>query len=186
MSDLNPHVEFIELNKNKYPMAYNLNVIDELQHRFNMSITEFVNKVLNDKIFSFEGTKAMLYEMINEGIEILNDEGGEYSFITEDEIGELLIIHGVEPVTCTIIEYSLDTLPKEDEKQEDCDITVMLDVAYIQMACMMRFGMSIKEARRETLRQFSLLTKAYCKLEGKIDNEENKSENNQTIQTFNF
>lgn len=50
----------------------------------------------------------------------------------------------------------------------------------------MRFGMSIKEARRVTLRQFSLLTKAYCKLEGKIDNEENKSENNQTIQTFNF
>ena len=78
-------------------------------------------------------------------------------------------------------------MPKEeDEKQEECDITVMLDVAYIQMACMMRFGMSIKEARRVTLRQFSLLTKAYCKLEGKIDNEENKSENNQTIQTFNF
>ena len=51
---------------------------------------------------------------------------------------------------------------------------------------MMRFNMTKKEARRVTLRQFSLLTKAYCKLEGKIDTNEGKQESNKAIQTFNF
>ena len=69
---------------------------------------------------------------------------------------------------------------------EDCDPTTMLDVAYIQLACMMRFNMTKKEARRVTLRQFSLLTKAYCELEGKIDTNEGKQESNKAIQTFNF
>ena len=68
----------------------------------------------------------------------------------------------------------------------DCDPTVMLDVAYIQLACMIRFNMTMKEARRVTLRQFALLTKAYCKLEGKIDPNEEKQHSTKSIQTLNF
>ena len=115
MSDLNPNVEWIEINGKNYPIAYNLNVIDELQDRFQISIPEFVDKLLNDKSFSFKGIRALLYEMINEGIEILNDEGGNYAHIKEHTIGSMLTPQGIEQITCYAIAYTLNTLPKEDE-----------------------------------------------------------------------
>lgn len=47
--------------------------------------------------------------------------------------------------------------------------------------------MTLTEARRVTLRQFALLTNAYCQLEGKTTDQTNKTTNkNNSIQTLNF
>ena len=59
--------------------------------------------------------KFGISEMINEGIEILNDEGGSYSHIKEHTIGSMLTPQGIEQITCYAIAYTLNTLPKEDD-----------------------------------------------------------------------
>lgn len=47
--------------------------------------------------------------------------------------------------------------------------------------------MTLTEARRVTLRQFALLTNAYCQLEGKTMDQTSKTTNkNNSIQTLNF
>lgn len=115
MSDLNPNVEWITIGETKYPIAYNLNVIDELQDRFDLSITEFVDKLLKDKRFQFKGLRALLTEMINEGIEILNTNGANLPHIKEHTVGSLLTPKAIDQITCYAIAYTLETLPKEEE-----------------------------------------------------------------------
>ena len=79
----------IELNGVNYPLIYNLNVMEELENKYN-TIDEWINKLRSSRARA-KDIKYTLMVMMNEGIEIENIEtGSDRKKLTEKEVGRIL------------------------------------------------------------------------------------------------
>ena len=86
----------IETEKAKYPVVFNLNVMQELQEEFG-SIQEWGDRV--DGANGDPNIKALKYGMmlmINEAIDIENEENGtNRPFVTEKQVGRIITEVGI-------------------------------------------------------------------------------------------
>lgn len=76
MSVLKPISEKIKLGKREYEMKFTMNVIEDIQNNFDVSIFD-LGKVFGDERNQIANIKFMIMTMVNDDIDRMNDEGGE-------------------------------------------------------------------------------------------------------------
>lgn len=109
----------IEYNGKKYPIAFNLNVMEEIQQEYGTlekwgDLTDVKTGEIDFKAYLF----GMMC-MINEGIEIMNDENGTHEqLLTKKQVGRIITEYGVEKMAektnNMIIESSKIDAPKNE------------------------------------------------------------------------
>lgn len=85
MSDLRPKSQKITLNGKEYGVRCTLGVVDELQDKFDIPISE-IGEVLKDERSAIKNIISLMTIMINEDIDIRRD-GGE----TIDNVNERFV-----------------------------------------------------------------------------------------------
>ena len=109
-------IRYIETEKKKYPLCMNLNVIEEIQEKY-QTIEEWFNAILNTtngfpRLADF---KYGLTKMINEGIDIENERKNTNDpFLTEKQVGRIMTEVGL-----TKIEEIIQSLAVESTKVDD-------------------------------------------------------------------
>ncbi|RDU22758.1 hypothetical protein [Anaerosacchariphilus polymeriproducens] len=82
-------MKYIEAEGVKYPMAFNINVVEVMQEKFG-TIQKWSN-ALEAKEPRMKDIKFTFTECINEGIDIENEKNGENRpFVTEKQVGRIL------------------------------------------------------------------------------------------------
>ena len=81
---------YIETEKEKYPMLFNLNVLEAIQEEYG-SFTKWAELIENIEEPNFKALKFGLREAINEGIDIENDSlGVKRPLLTGKQVGRIL------------------------------------------------------------------------------------------------
>lgn len=112
-------LSYIEIDDKKYPMAFNLNVMEELQEKYG-SISAWGEVVEgNGTEPKIKDLKVGLELMINEGIDIENETREEKEpLLNSKQIGRLLSKVGFVEITNKIKELTvMSTRVEEDEEK---------------------------------------------------------------------
>lgn len=113
-------LKYIEANEVKYPLAYTLNVMENIQEKYG-SIGEWAN-ILQSKNgeASIKDLKWTFTEFINEGIDIENELKGQSTpFTNTKKVGRLLTAVGIDKVVDVIIDLVADKKDKEVEEEKN-------------------------------------------------------------------
>lgn len=110
-------IQHVEVNGVVYPMAYTLNVMEEVQEEFG-SITAWANKVSpKDKEADIKALIWTYEHFINEGIDIENEQKQEKRpFINHKQAGRLLTEIGLSEAATKIQEVTINGTKTGDEK----------------------------------------------------------------------
>lgn len=109
-------VFYIEYNKEKYPLVFNLNVMEEIQNAYGDIGTwgEIVEN--NNAEPKIKDLKFGLMAMINEGLDIENEKlEVKRNLLTNKQVGRLLTSVGLAEITKKIKEVTT-TSTKVDEE----------------------------------------------------------------------
>lgn len=116
MRNLKPEASKITLGGVEYGMRFNLNVIDDIQDKFDIAIEELPT-LLNDPKARFKNLKALIAIMVNENAEIEAEETGvPAKKITERYVGGKLNIANAEQAAEAILSAVNASLPEPDEE----------------------------------------------------------------------
>lgn len=106
-------IKYIEYKGEKYPLVFNLNVMEKIQDEYKTidawgALTDGESGEVNVKALIFGIT-----EMVNEGLDIENEENGtNRPFITHKKAGRMLSDIGVSELTKTandlVVESTVD------------------------------------------------------------------------------
>ena len=95
-------INYIELENEKYPVVFNLNVMEEIQEHYG-SMQKWAEATAGDGEPVIKDIKAGLMAMINEGIDIENEAKGENKpFITSKKVGRIISEAGFDAIMGTI------------------------------------------------------------------------------------
>ena len=114
-------IDYIETKNRKYPICFNLNVIEEIQDKYG-SITNW-GDVVEDKekdSMNIKDLKIGLTIMINEAIDACNDskeEKDKEPFVNEKQVGRIISEVGWEKITKIIMNLSINSTNTEDESK---------------------------------------------------------------------
>lgn len=108
---------YIETDEKKYPLVFNLNVMEEIQEQYG-SMDKWGNIVQGDGEPNIKSLKSGLMAMINEGIDICNEQTEEKNpFVTEKQVGRIITEVGLDNVVKAIKEITVkSTRTGEEEK----------------------------------------------------------------------
>ena len=135
-------VKHITIGDKEYPMAYTLNVMEEIQENFGTIENwgkalqpEPYEKIEIDKITGVEKTvivspepkikdiKWTFTQFINEGIDIENEEKGEKRpFVTEKQVGRLISAVGMDTVTHELMNVTVASNKTDEDEEDEEDI----------------------------------------------------------------
>ena len=115
---MNDKIAYIETAGKKYPLVFNLNVMEEIQERYG-SIANWGDIVENTgggepKV---KDLKIGLMEMMNEAIDIEN-EGREVKepFVNSKQVGRIIGALGFKGITKVIKELTVESTKSEDNE----------------------------------------------------------------------
>jgi len=112
MSDLKPQGISLVLDKKEYKLYFDLNVIDDIQEKFDIPIEQMFD-ILNDNKRVYKALKFILATLINEGIDYF--ETGE-KHVTERQIGRLLTPANLKEAGSKVLKaFSAGTPESEEE-----------------------------------------------------------------------
>lgn len=109
-------IEHIEYKGEKYPLVFNLNVMEKIQEEYKTidawgALTDGEGGEVNVKALIFGIT-----EMINEGLDIENDENGtNRAFVNHKKVGRMLSEIGLNELTKTANDLVIEST-KDDSK----------------------------------------------------------------------
>ena len=117
-------IKYIETKTAKYPVVFNINVIDVMQEKYGSieKWTDTIEGIVRDKSGKIKeqvtpqmkDIKFFIKEAINEGIDIENETNKEKrEFVTEKQVGRIL----TEAVTTSIVD-TLKNLATESIKTD--------------------------------------------------------------------
>ena len=89
---MNNKISYLETKKRKYPMVFNINVLEELQTEYG-SFQKWGDVVKNDETGepNIKDLKKGLMLMINEGIDIENeDKEDKEEFVNDKQLGRII------------------------------------------------------------------------------------------------
>lgn len=104
-------VNYIETGDKKYPVVFNINVMEEIQEAYG-SISAWGELVENAEGGEpkVKDLKVGLMFMINEGIDIENEEKGENNpMLTLKQVGRLISEVGFNKISATIQNVSINS-----------------------------------------------------------------------------
>lgn len=110
---------YLEAENEKYPLAFNVNVMEEIQNEYG-SISRWGNIVENKDSAESEpkikDLKVGMLFMVNEGIEIENEKSEtKRKLLNSKQLGRLLSKIGLKEVIEKIKEVSINSTTVEDD-----------------------------------------------------------------------
>ena len=111
-------LEYIEANNRKYPVTFNINVMEEIQEAYG-SISKWGAIVENAEGGEpkVKDLKIGLMAMINEGIDIENENtNGNMPFVTAKQVGRIISEKGFEAITRVIKNLSVASTDTGDNE----------------------------------------------------------------------
>ncbi len=112
MSDLKPQGVNLTLGNKDYKLYFDLNAIDDIQDRFDVSIEKLPELLSNDRTL-FKTVKFILAVLINEGIEEFNLD---IELVNERMIGRKLNPSNITEATKKILEAFTAGTPKNEDE----------------------------------------------------------------------
>jgi hypothetical protein len=107
---------YIETEKKKYPLVFNLNVMEELQERYG-SLAKWGEMTQEDGETKIKELKAGVMAMMNEAIDIENEENGtDEKTLTERQVGRIMTDVGLVEVIKKIQEITIASTKVEDNE----------------------------------------------------------------------
>lgn len=112
---------YIETSKKKYPMTFNLNVMEEIQEQYgSLSVWGELVENLENGEPKVKELKYGLLSMINEGIDIENENNGtKEPFLNSKQIGRIITEIGLEKIFEKIKELSVNSSSGEEEPKNE-------------------------------------------------------------------
>jgi len=112
MSDLRPKHTGITLSGKEYGLLFDLNAIDEIQDRFDISISQLGDLMKNERK-TFKVLKVLLMVLINEAID--DSENGE-THVTENFVGRKITVAEIPTLKDKIFAAFANGTPESDEE----------------------------------------------------------------------
>lgn len=115
-------IKYIETEKKNYPICMNLNVIEEIQEKYE-TLDDWIRIVDSAKggMPKLKDLKVGLTEMINEAIDIENEKNNTNEpLLTEKQVGRILSEIGLEKLlevveSLVVDSTKVDDLPKNEQ-----------------------------------------------------------------------
>ena len=118
MGNLNPKPVEIEFDGKTYGVTFNLNLIDDVQTRFDKSLDE-IPAILTDDRTAAANLRYVLTALLNDAIETREMETGEeLPRLTEQQVGKKIDIHNFDYYYAKIFEAFGCSLPDTDEDDD--------------------------------------------------------------------
>jgi hypothetical protein len=100
-------VVYIETEKRKIPLVFNLNVMEEIQEQYG-SLEKWGEITQGDGEPKVKDLKAGIMAMINEAIDIENEENGSNETpLTEKQVGRIMTEVGIQEIVNKIREITV-------------------------------------------------------------------------------
>lgn len=112
-------VVYLETEKRKYPLVFNLNVMEEIQEQYG-SLDEWGKITQGNGEPQIKDLKAGIMAMINEAIDIENEENGTNEpMVTTKQVGRMMTEVGIETIVQKIREITVASTKSEDEGKNE-------------------------------------------------------------------
>lgn len=112
-------VVYIETDKRKYPLVFNLNVMEEIQEQYG-SLDEWGKITQGNGEPQVKDLKAGIMAMINEAIDIENEENGTNEpMLTAKQVGRMMTEVGIATIVKKIQEITIASTKSEDEGKNE-------------------------------------------------------------------
>lgn len=111
-------IKYIECKNIKYPLVFNLNVIEKIQDKYGSyekwgEMTDGKEREINIGALKFG-----ILEMINEGIDIENENNEvKREFVTSKQVGRLITELGIKNLTDKVQETVIESTKNEEEEK---------------------------------------------------------------------
>lgn len=112
-------IAYIETSARKYPLVFNLNVMEEIQEQYG-SLDAWAEKTQGNGEPKIKDLKVGVMAMINEGIEIENESNGTNEpLVDAKKVGRIISEIGLTEITKSIQNLTVASVKTEgDEKNE--------------------------------------------------------------------
>lgn len=107
-------VVYIEAADKKYPLAFNLNVMEEIQEHYG-SLDEWGKVTQGDGEPKVKDLKYGVLAMLNEGIDMENEStGNNMPMLTAKQVGRIMTEVGIQKVIEAIRDITIASVKTED------------------------------------------------------------------------
>ena len=107
-------VVYIETAAKKYPLAFNLNVMEEIQEHYG-SLDEWGKVTQGDGEPKVKDLKYGVLAMLNEGIDMENEANGTAEpMLTDKKVGRIMTEVGVQNIVKAIQDITVASVKTED------------------------------------------------------------------------
>lgn len=112
-------VVYIETEKRKYPLVFNLNVMEEIQEQYG-SLDEWGKITSGKGEPQIKSLKAGIMAMMNEAIDIENEENGTNEpMLTASKVGRIMSEVGIVAIVEKIKEITVASTKSEGESKNE-------------------------------------------------------------------
>ena len=112
-------VVYIEADGKKYPLAFNLNVMEEIQEHYG-SLEEWGKVTQGDGEPKVKDLKYGVMAMLNEGIDMQNESNGTNDpLLTAKKVGRIMTDVGIQNVVSAIREITVASVRTEGESKNE-------------------------------------------------------------------
>ena len=110
-------VVYIETEKKKYPLAFNLNVMEEIQESYG-SLDEWGRITQGAGEAKIKDLKVGILAMINEAIDMQNEENNTNEpMLTTKQVGRIMTEVGIERIVKSIQEITIASTKTDDNEK---------------------------------------------------------------------
>lgn len=124
---------YIETKTAKYPLVFNINVIEIIQEKYGNldrwsdliegNVRNENGEIIKREIPQMKDIKFFIKEAINEGIDIENEENNQHrEFVTEKQVGRMLTEIGQEKVLSKIKELTVSSVKTDKQIEEEKNV----------------------------------------------------------------
>ena len=100
-------VVYIETKNKKYPLAFNLNVMEEIQEHYG-SLEKWGEVTQGDGEPKVKDLKCGVMAMLNEGIDMENEDNGTNEpLLTAKQVGRIMTEVGIQQIVASIHEITV-------------------------------------------------------------------------------
>lgn len=112
-------VVYIETEKRKYPIVFNLNVMEEIQEKYG-SLDEWGKVTQGNGEPQVKDLKAGIMAMVNEAIDIENENNGTNEpALTAKQVGRMMTEVGIQEIVKKIQEITIASTKGEDDGKNE-------------------------------------------------------------------
>ena len=112
-------VVYINTEKKKYPLAFNLNVMEEIQEKYG-SLDEWGRITQGSGEAKVKDLKVGILAMINEAIDMQNEENNTNEpMLTAKQVGRIMTEVGIDKIVAAIQDITIASTKSEDNEKNE-------------------------------------------------------------------